>query len=243
MLAPTLVLAANYVAGVKAGDWVKYGHVTVTWSGTGTEPSYVTDQRKIDWATVEVVNVEETTVSLNVTVHLDNGTQVFTNDDLDVSNIEYSPMDNIYVIASNLKTGDSINNQTLGFPSPTINQTLTRQYAGTNRTVNFLAYTTLYQTSLDESEFYFDQKTGIMLESQLKSSDPNNSSSYVEYSMKATATNMWSPSGTTSNNLYFIIAGIVLVLVAVTAIVLIRRRKPSSASPPHLTSSSDNHNS
>jgi hypothetical protein len=236
VLAPMLVRAANYIVGVKVGDWVEYGQPTVTWSGTGTEPSYVTDQREIDWARVEVISVEETTVSLNVTVHLDNGTEVFTSDEVDVSNNEYSIMDNIYVIASNLKSGDSINNETLSITEPTINQTLIRQYAGENRTVNFLDYSTLYNSSLYESEFYFDQKTGILLESHLKSSDPNNSSSYVEYSMKANETNMWSAGGTTNNNLYFIITGTVLVIVAITAIVLLRRKKPSSTQPStHLT--------
>jgi hypothetical protein len=243
VLAPTLVRAANYTVGVKVGDWVEYGQLGVIWSENGTEPSYVADQREIDWAKVEVVSVEETTVSLNVTVHLDNGTEVFTSDDVDVSDNEYSLMNNIYVIASNLRSGDSINNETLSIPEPTINQTLIRQYAGENRTVNFLDHSTLYNSSLYESGFYFDQKTGILLESHLKSSDPNNSSSYVEYSMKATETNMWSASATTNNNLYFIIAGAVLVIVAITAIVLLRRKKPSSTQSSADLTSSNTHDS
>ena len=99
----------------------------------------------------EVVSVEETTVTLNITVHLDNGKKVFTSRDLDMSDIEYSPLDNIYVIASTLKSKDSIN-KTLSIPEPTINQALTRQHEGMeNRTINFLDHSTLYQSSLYES--------------------------------------------------------------------------------------------
>jgi|APFre7841882654_1041346.scaffolds.fasta_scaffold00001_15 hypothetical protein len=49
LISPTLVRAANYNVGVKVGDWVKYGQVAVTWSGNVTGPSYVTDEKKVDW--------------------------------------------------------------------------------------------------------------------------------------------------------------------------------------------------
>lgn len=35
---PVLVGAVDYHAGVKVGDWIKYGDLTVAWSGNGTEP-------------------------------------------------------------------------------------------------------------------------------------------------------------------------------------------------------------
>jgi len=234
VLASTLVRAADYEVGVKVGDWVKYGQVTTVWSENGTEPSYIRDQKKIDWARVDIVSVQGTSVSLNITVHLGNGTQMLSSRDLDVSTNELTLMDNIYIIASNLGVGDPINNQSYSITTPTINQTLTRQYAGADRAVNFVDYITLYQNSLYESEFYFDRTTGILLESHLKSSDPNNSSSYVEYSLKATETNIWSPFGTT---ILIIIAGTILFLVALIAIVLLRRRKlQHSRSSDRLTS-------
>ena len=69
VFAPIMVHAKNYTVGVKAGDWVKYGQFTVTWTGNGTEPSSVTDAKKIDWLRIDVVSVAGTTASLNFTEH------------------------------------------------------------------------------------------------------------------------------------------------------------------------------
>lgn len=101
LISPTLVRAANYNVGVKVGDWVKYGQVTVTWSGNVTEPSYVTDEEKIDWLKMEVESISGTTVSFNVTAHLNNGTQTPPqSSDIDMTG---NAMSGIFLIASNLK--------------------------------------------------------------------------------------------------------------------------------------------
>jgi len=48
------ILATDYTVGVKVGDWLKYGEINISWTGTGTEPSYITEAKKIDWIKLEV---------------------------------------------------------------------------------------------------------------------------------------------------------------------------------------------
>jgi hypothetical protein len=135
VFAPTLVHAKDYVVGVKAGDWVKYGQITVTWTGNGTEPSYVTETKKVDWVRIDVLSVVGTIASLNQTVHFNNGTQIFQSFDTDVQSGNSAGTSNL--IASNLTAGDPLSPQT---PGTIINQTVTGLYAGANRNVNIIDY-------------------------------------------------------------------------------------------------------
>jgi hypothetical protein len=234
VFASTVVHAKDYTVGVKAGDWVKYGQVTVTWTGNGTEPSYVAEAKKLDWARIDVLSVAGTTASLNLTVHFNNGTQTFQSSDADVQSGGSAGM--LYVVASNLTAGDPLGPQT---PETTINQTVTRLYAGANRNVNILdikGNLTMGLVSYPiETKMYWDQNTGIMVEAYSNQTDPANPDAYVEESVKATETNLWSANAfdLIQNNIVYVIAGIAVVIVIVAAtIVLRRRKKPSPQQPP-----------
>lgn len=226
VFAATLVHAQDYTVGVKAGDWIKYGQITVNWTGNGTEPSAVTDAKKMDWLRIDVVSVAGTTASLNETEHYNNGTQTFQGDDVDIQSSGLS-----LLIASNLTAGDPISPQT---PETTINQTVTRLYVGANRNVNIMDSESSYQGYQSDYKIYWDQKTGIMVELYENQTDYTNPGAYVEESIKATETNLWSANALDliQNNLIYIIAGIAVIIVIVAATIVFRTRKPTSPQQP-----------
>lgn len=232
VFAPALVHAKDYTVGVKAGDWVKYGQITVTWTGNGTEPSYVTDEKKVDWVRVDVLSVVGTTASLNLTSHYNNGTQTSSSQNTDVQSGGFMGME--FLIASNLTMGDPLSSQT---PEPTINQTSTSFYAGANRNVNMIDFISSYQGVQSETKIYWDQNTGIMVELYLNQpTDSTNPGTSLAVSLKATETNLWSANtlDLIQNNLIYIIAGIAVIIVIVAATIVLRRRKPPSPQQPPL---------
>jgi hypothetical protein len=227
---PMLVRAVDYNVGVKVGDWIKYGQYTVTWSGKGTEPAYIMDEKKVDWARMDVENISGTTVTLNATVHFNNGTQTSQSISADIAG--GAGMTGIRVlIASNLKAGDPILNSA---SSPVINQTITGRYASANRSVNLLNATSTYDNQTTTVKIYWDQSTGFMVEMYNKMPDYSNPGAYIESSLEATETNMWNADfiGTLSNNIVYIIASIIIIILVITAAIVLRRKKPPPPPPP-----------
>jgi hypothetical protein len=233
VFAPTMVHAKDYAVGVKVGDWVKYGQITVTWTGNGTEPSYVIETKKVDWVRIDVLSVVGTTASLNQTVHFNNDTQTFQRLDTDVQSS--NSIGTSYIVASNLTAGDPLSPQT---PGTTINQTLTGLYAGANRKVNIIDYKANLTAGRVNYQFeyriHWDQSTGVMVELYTNATDLTNSDGYQEISFKVTETNLWSTSALDiiQNNLIYIIAGIAVIIVIAAATIALRRRKPPSPQQP-----------
>ena len=221
---PLLASAVEYKLGVRDGDWVKYGQITVSWSGNGTEPTLVAEEKEVEWIRVDFENVSGTTVFVNITTQLNNGTQLFENDTEDVSG--NSGPGAAFVIASNLKTGDPIANQS---GAPTINQTTTGRYAGATRTVNLVEEAFALMTS---SNATWDQSTGVLVETYSKTPYPPNSGAYLEIDVKATETNLWSPDliETVSNNRIYIISGIIVAIIVIATAAVLRRKKTKT--PP-----------
>ena len=214
--------------GVKAGDWVKYGQLSVNWIGNGTAPSFVTDEMKTDWFRIDVLSVAGTTATLNDTAHYTNGTQTLHSVDVDVQNDSLPGY--LFLVASNLTAGDPISQQ--GYASAfTINQTVPRTYAGAERTVNIIDST----FSLGKIKICWDQNTGIVVElyanETLGLAYPGG---YMEETWKATETNLWSANAfdLIQNNLIYIITGIAVMIVIGAAVIVLRRRKPP---PPQQT--------
>ena len=227
---PFVVSAAEYKLGVRNGDWVKYGQITVSWSGNGTEPTLVAEEKEVEWIYVDFENVSGTTVFVNITTQFNNGTQLFENDTEDVSG--NSGPGGAFVIASNLKSGDAIANQS---SAPTINQTTTGRYAGATRTVNLVkeVSTTLNQTVITNATW--DQSTGVLVETYAKTSYPAGSGAYLEIDAKATKTNLWSPDliETLSDNRIYITVGIIVAIIVIaTAVVLKWKKTKTSLKPP-----------
>jgi hypothetical protein len=236
MVLPMLVRAVDYVPGVKTGDWIKYGQFSITWSGNGTEPAYITEEKKMDWAKMEVENVAGTTIDLNMTSHYKNGTQTSATGSVDL-NSSTGMSGSRFFIAANLRSRDP-----LGMSSQpnayTINQTTTGIYAGAYRNIDVLDFTVV-STSVQGNQtvtgkFYWDQSTGVLVEMHVKQPDYVNPGAYTEISVKATETNMWSADflGTLSNNLIYIIAGIIIIIAVIAAAIALRKKpSPSPQSP------------
>lgn len=231
--APTLVHSEDYTVGVKAGDWIKYGQTTFNWTGNGTEPSYATEFRKIDWTRLDIIKVTGTIASLNVTLDFNNGTQTVLSYDADVQN--GSSEGNTFLVGSNLIAGDPLSPAT---PEAKINQTVVRMYAGSNRNVNEIdlkSNVTIAGVSIPgESKSYWDQNTGVLVEAYINQTDPINPDAYFTESVKATETNLWSANAfdLIQSNLIYIIAGIAAIIVIVAAASVPRRRKPPSSQQP-----------
>lgn len=190
---PSLVRAIKYSPGVKVGDYIKYGQITVTWTGNGTEPSYVTDERNLDWASINVTGVAGTVVTLNSTAHYINGTEIYQTISEDVNSTTY--LGSTYLIAANLNSGDSLTPEA---GSPTINQTVGKAYAGAGRDVNLINVTTVYQNQDVILATFYDQNTGVMTEMDIQTPDITGlgtPTGTFEISMVATDTNLWAPIG------------------------------------------------
>lgn len=193
VVSPMPVQALNYNVGVKIGDWIKYGQFTVSWTGIGTEPSSVTDERNVDWVMLEVTSVSGTMVTFNVSKHYVDGKLTYNQESADV-NVS-ADLSSKLLFAANLRSGDQISPQSGEF---TINYTTSGVYAGASRTVNLLDYTSVKNNLTTSVKTYFDQSTGLTVESiigQPDSADPATARGYIQVSMKATETNIWSQGG------------------------------------------------
>lgn len=214
---PSLVRAIDYSAGVKVGDWIKYGQFTVTWSGNGTEPSYVTEERKVDWARMEVTDVTGMVVTLNSTVHYNNGTEISQSSSVDLNGGTYSG--SRFLIAANLKSGDPLSTQP---GSPTINQTVVGVYAGADRNVNLLNVTGVFEDQEITIRTYYDQSTGFMVEAYMKTPGLTGLATpagTVEISMTVTETNMWQAT----RLVYMTVFGVVCAILTVVSYFGLRR--------------------
>lgn len=221
---PFLASTAEYKLGVKDGDWVKYGIYTVSWSGNGTDPAPVVVGKSVQWLRVDFENVSGSTVLVNVTVQYKNGTQVFNVVPEDISGNSVMG-GSVFLIASNLNSGDPITNQSSAL---TINQTTTERYVGALRNVNILEATSTLLNQTITSNVTYDQNTGVMVEMDSNTPYPPNPSGYIMISAKATETNLWSPDlvGTLSDSLVYIVIGIAIALIVITvATAAVLRRK------------------
>jgi hypothetical protein len=244
-----LVQPADYKVGVKIGDWTKYSH-KIAWSpiGNGTEPSYITDAKKIDWSRCDVENVSGAVVTFNLTAHYSNGTQTsLTFDENVTTGFSASGMSFGFIlpfIAANLTQGDPLVTR-LG--ATIVNQTTTGIYASANRNVNFLERTWSIDNLTATNRVYWDRETGVLVEgyedipaySTLEATPGDQVvTGYEESSLKVIETNMWSADliGTILSNFDVIITG-VLVAIAIIVTILVLRRKRKTLPPPKVQNS------
>ena len=147
----------SITVGVKIGNWAKYS-VTATWQSTvpgATEPPQIQEMRKIEWMKVEVQGINATIMTLLMTYHFKNG----TDQTLAPMSADMATQFLTFIIPSNLSTGDLI----AGTAAP-INGTITRNYAGVNRTVNYLGFSSSFFGVNMTQIMYWDKATGILCE-------------------------------------------------------------------------------
>jgi uncharacterized membrane protein len=186
------VAQPTYSPGVIAGNSVTYGSISVTWSSNGanaTPPTFIQQLNQTKSLQLKITTVSAKTVMANLTYTYKNGS---TTVNPGTANVQDGSGDlSTLIIAGGLSAGYPIY-QTPAYPSPTIRETVTKQYAGALRSVNVVSenYTSPYQ--INQYSFNWDAQTGLLLEYSV-------SSSYLPFEtytihIKATTTNLWSPS-------------------------------------------------
>ena len=162
LLSSISIASAQLKVGVKNGDWIQY---QVTYTGT-PDPSHA-----IAAAKMEVLDVQGTTIKVNILSTYSNGTQISTDSTL---NLQTGQLIDNFIIPANLTKGDQFYDSNVG--NITIAGVEEKTYAGATRTV-------INATSGDNT-YIWDQATGISVEGISIGSD------YTMHTF-ANETNIW----------------------------------------------------
>ncbi|MBT0159153.1 hypothetical protein G4O51_04130 [Candidatus Bathyarchaeota archaeon A05DMB-2] len=192
------IVCAEIAVGVQKGNWIEY-QITLT----GSPPA----DHEVIWARMEVAAVQGTTINLNVTTELANGTLLYETVTL---NLETGQLGDDFIIPANRNIGDIFLDQYHG--NITISGVEERRYAGATRTVVY--------TVTAQSTYYWDKATGILVEGITEFPD------YTIHSI-ADKTNMWQPQilGLELAVFYAVLIAAVAVVLAVAAFLVWQRRK------------------
>lgn len=197
------VSAGTYTVGVKVGDWAGYGDVSFEWASNIPEVGGPPSGLNMSWMDMEVMDVDNSNITARSDVIYKNGTEETYTAWGDIATGEGNL--GVGIIPTNIGAGDEIpTNLTYFTEEPlklSINGTLTRNYAGANREVNYVNITTpVINGNITYGSWNlslcWDKKTGIMCEERYSygmSYTMNETDYYYNMSMlwKMTATNMW----------------------------------------------------
>ena len=197
MVLSTAASASAVVSvGVKKGDWIEYN---ATYTGTPPEG------HDVNWARMEILNVQGAEITLNITTRSPNG-EYFS--ETVTLNLETGELGDDFIIPANLKDVDEFFDKTAG--NITIGSVESRTYAGATRVVVIGSK----QQSID----YWDQSTGVLLEGN---------STFADYTMitKVDKTNLWVSQQAGLDQTILIALALVAIIVVVIAVVFVARRK------------------
>jgi len=218
------VYAVTRNVGVKAGDWAEYEFST-SWISTdpkATEPSKVTEQRKLKEVRFYVKEVAGLNVTSELTLYFENGTET---SETVLGDIKEGSM-SMFLVAADLQVGDAI----AEFPAaPSINETLVKEYAGAKREVNH-AKISLNLPFLNQTlDFYWDKKTGLLCEFLTNGTRYvlGGYSETITSSLKISKTNVWQPESFFTQ--WWLLLAVVAVLIVVASISFFKLlRKPKA---------------
>lgn len=195
--------APEIIVGVNAGDWAASNDVYFEWASNWTgyeEPPF---EMNMSWMKMEILEVHDTNITVQSVMMTRNGT---VDEYVDWGDIETGEGNiSIMIIPSDLGAGDEIPaNLTWYTEEPLklfINGTVTRNYAGANREVNYIDIThpitngNVTYGSWNMS-FYWDKKTGFLLEENVSlamSHTVNMTHYYTNMTIhwRMTVTEMW----------------------------------------------------
>ena len=185
---PHAYAVTNYAPGVKAGDEITYGKFSV--NNTTPYPPFQGNISSLAIQVKSVVTSTNTVTALLITTYR-NGTM--TNATL--SGTTDTGQGNLvpYLLAGGLSAGDSLFKNPGYFPV-SVNETVNEVYAGALRSVNLLniTYQSPYQSV--KAAYYWDVKTGLLLEAYENANFTSPSGSTItQIFFEATATNIWTP--------------------------------------------------
>jgi archaellum component FlaF (FlaF/FlaG flagellin family) len=246
--------------GVSAGDNFTYSFV-VSWSST--DPNVVVPQEFSNMNQTlsihfNVTNVGGTMVNLNITTTMKDGTQNSESGYVEVSRGGFvgAPL---YIIGANLTAGDQAYPQSdpvavkagAAAESFKINETVTRTYLGTERTVNHYTYSFVNMTTGDQADknVYYDKTSGLLMEMTLQFYSASSGETDSEH-WKITQLNSAesTPSdggndqtdGTTDSLPAWIMPAVIIVVVVVVVALVVallfrirgKKQTPPEMSPP-----------
>jgi hypothetical protein len=230
------VFAMNYVPGVTAGQYVKFGN----YSGTDVLVFPGVDLPLYKWIVREVVAVsgKEVTMHISSLVNYKNGTTDTINETM-LLNIEsgtndgFTPIEPGIIIPAYLNEGDAIPPFSLGI---IINETETRTYLGVSRSVNIINYSISTPEGTFANYIVYDKASGVMLENLVDSgffvslfggSDFITSDPHAQLSSNIIETNIFggaSNEAVPSEYVYIAVAAIIIVITVAVAMLLLRKR-------------------
>jgi hypothetical protein len=188
----------DITVGVQKGDWIEY---KVDFTGTPPEGHEVT------WARSEIIDVQGTVISLNITTKFSDGTLL--NESITL-NLETGQLGDDFIIPANLNAGDTFSDNYHGVVE--INAIEERNYFGSIRTVA--------SATAAGNTYYWDQTTGILVEGI---------SQFQDYSIHSIAdkTNMWEPqlSGLPPTTLYILLIAATVIIVLAAFLFALHRKK------------------
>ena len=234
--------------GVKAGDWIKYEY-TYTNVPSGTPLP--------QWLKVEFLSVEETTVTLRLTMHMSNGTEGSETFTLDIARTSVyntgGTFDTFFgfgfvIPANSTVEGDFIY---LILLSPKcmlgkkIEGETTRTYVGASITGVYATFSYIggrYGTL----RYYWDKQTGVMVEVSATLKLSAALDGMTAATAKVAETNIWeaAPSGLPIEPtvLYALIVVIIAIVVAVVFFTIRRKKKPPEVESPQSQKPAHTHN-
>lgn len=155
------------VAGVKAGQWIKYGGFLALWASevpTASPTLDLLDVNNTDWIVHTVQSVSGTLVTFEALTHYKNGSEISSVRDVDVDS--GSGRGNMSFVSAGLSVYDRV--YTTGeLAAARVNSTSLRGYAGVFRETSLLNATVtsegLDTVSAYWTEYFWDKLTGVMV--------------------------------------------------------------------------------
>jgi uncharacterized membrane protein len=183
-----LAHAQSYTPGVKVGDSVTFGKIAALWRLNSTPPTFIQQFNQSKSITETVNSVVGTVVGASQTFNYKNGTQQRIDGTIDVQS-GFGTL-GYFILSGGLSAGDHIYQAQYPYQYyPVITNTVTKLYAGSERSVNVLNQT--YAQNGQEFVTQWDVKTGFLVELL-------DNVSYYSYnffiSLRVTSTNVWQPS-------------------------------------------------
>jgi len=204
------------IVGVKEGDWIEYN---IAISGTGTPPP----THDVRWMRLQVLSVEDTAFSVNVTARYANGT---VGSAVWPFNFTEGNVGGWIIIPAGLNAGDSFFDFSIHNHKPaniTIQSQEQKAVLGAVRTVTY------GNDSFRHKQW--DQASGVFVgSSETYRNVTNKDGWYIDnltVTIEATATNIWSPEATvaTSQSLFYSLVTAVVAAAAILSLLILAARR------------------
>ncbi len=197
--------------GVEEGDWAKY-EITATAIEGSEELLEDLGDIDLEWFRIDIQNITGDTITLEITTHYLDGTE--ETDTVDAREVGF-------VVDADLKEGDSIIAPLIG-EETYINGTISREYAGVSRTINYIDLSATEMLTITYRS-YFDKTTGIMCELSISfTMDLLEEHSEATVTYLLTETNMFKSTSLMEQWWFYPIIGIVGVAIVIVVIVIRR---------------------